>query len=117
MTRRLRPWYDQREIWISEGATRSAGSAQGGTVTIESVLGALVIGAVIGALRPARRARQAGHSDLADIVIGVVAALVGTFIVGPLRDTNGLDWVEVLVQVVLAALPWPSSPALVVVEV
>jgi uncharacterized membrane protein YeaQ/YmgE (transglycosylase-associated protein family) len=38
------------------------------------------------------------------VVIGIVAALIGTFIVGPLRDTNGLDWVEVAVQVALAAI-------------
>ena len=33
-----------------------------------------------------------------------MAALVGTFIVGPLRDTSGIDWVELIVQVVLAAV-------------
>jgi uncharacterized membrane protein YeaQ/YmgE (transglycosylase-associated protein family) len=72
-------------------------------VTIESVLGAIVIGAVIGALG---RLVVPGKQDIPiwlTIVIGVVAALVGTFIVGPLRDTNGLDWVEIAVQVVLAA--------------
>jgi uncharacterized membrane protein YeaQ/YmgE (transglycosylase-associated protein family) len=73
-------------------------------VTIESVLGAIVIGAVIGALG---RLVVPGKQDIPiwlTIVIGVVAALVGTFIVGPLRDTNGLDWVEIAVQVVLAAV-------------
>jgi uncharacterized membrane protein YeaQ/YmgE (transglycosylase-associated protein family) len=72
-------------------------------VTIESVLGALVIGAVIGALG---RLVVPGKQDIPiwlTIVIGIVAALVGTFIVGPLRNTDGLDWVEVLVQIVLAA--------------
>jgi uncharacterized membrane protein YeaQ/YmgE (transglycosylase-associated protein family) len=73
-------------------------------VTIESVLGALVIGAVIGVLG---RLVVPGKQDIPvwlTVVIGIVAALIGTFIVGPLRDTNGLDWVEVAVQVALAAI-------------
>jgi uncharacterized membrane protein YeaQ/YmgE (transglycosylase-associated protein family) len=38
------------------------------------------------------------------MLVGVVAALIGTAIVGPLRNTNGIDWVELIVQVVLAAI-------------
>jgi uncharacterized membrane protein YeaQ/YmgE (transglycosylase-associated protein family) len=89
-------------IW--QGATRSAGSAQGGTVSIEGIISALIIGAVIGALG---RLVVPGKQDIPiwlTIVIGVVAALIGSFIVGPMRDTNGVDWVELLVQVVLAAV-------------
>ena len=73
-------------------------------MTIEGILGALVIGLVIGALG---RLVLPGKQDIPiwlTIVIGVVAALIGTFIVGPMRDTNGIDWVELLVQVVLAAV-------------
>jgi hypothetical protein len=29
---------------------------------------------------------------------------IGSAIVGPLRDTSGIDWVELLVEVVLAAI-------------
>ena len=73
-------------------------------MTIEGIISALIIGAVIGALG---RLVVPGKQDIPiwlTVVIGVVAALIGTFIVGPLRDTNGLDWVEILVQVVLAAV-------------
>jgi uncharacterized membrane protein YeaQ/YmgE (transglycosylase-associated protein family) len=73
-------------------------------VTIEGIISAIVIGAVIGALG---RLVVPGRQDIAlwlTVVIGVVAALIGTFIVGPLRNTNGIDWVEILVQVVLAAV-------------
>ncbi len=38
------------------------------------------------------------------MVIGIVAALIGTAIAGPLRDTDGIDWIEIIVQVGLAAV-------------
>ena len=38
------------------------------------------------------------------VLIGIVAALIGTAIVGPMRDTRGIDWIELIVQVALAAL-------------
>ena len=73
-------------------------------MTIEGILGAIVIGLIIGALG---RLVVPGKQDIPiwlTIVIGIVAALVGSAIVGPLRNTNGLDWVEILVQILLAAV-------------
>ena len=73
-------------------------------MTVESILGAIVIGLIIGALG---RLIVPGKQNIPiwlTIVIGVAAALIGTFIVGALQDTRGLDWVEILVQVVLAAI-------------
>jgi uncharacterized membrane protein YeaQ/YmgE (transglycosylase-associated protein family) len=73
-------------------------------MTIGSILGAIIIGAIIGALgRLVLPGRQPIPIWLT-IVVGIVAALIGTFIVGPMRNTNGIDWVEILVQVALAAL-------------
>jgi len=72
-------------------------------VTIEGIISAIIIGAVIGALG---RLVVPGKQDIPiwlTIVIGVVAALIGTLIVGSFRDTEGVDWVELLVQVALAA--------------
>jgi uncharacterized membrane protein YeaQ/YmgE (transglycosylase-associated protein family) len=73
-------------------------------MTIEGILGAIIIGAIIGVLG---RLVVPGKQDIPiwlTIVVGIVAALIGTFIVGSMRNTNGIDWVEVLVQVVLAAV-------------
>jgi uncharacterized membrane protein YeaQ/YmgE (transglycosylase-associated protein family) len=73
-------------------------------MTIASILGAIVIGAVIGALG---RLVLPGKQDIGivlTIVVGIVAALIGTAIVGSLQNTKGLDWIEILVQVVLAAI-------------
>jgi uncharacterized membrane protein YeaQ/YmgE (transglycosylase-associated protein family) len=40
------------------------------------------------------------------IVVGIVAALIGTALARGmgLADTEGVDWTEILIQVVLAAL-------------
>lgn len=73
-------------------------------MTIEGILGALIIGTIIGVLG---RLLVPGKQDIPiwlTIVVGIVAALVGSAIVGPLRDTDGIDWIELLVQVVLAAI-------------
>ena len=72
-------------------------------MTIEGIISAIIIGAVIGALG---RLVVPGKQDIPiwlTIVIGVVAALIGTLIVGSFRETEGVDWVELLVQVALAA--------------
>ena len=72
-------------------------------MTIEGIFGAIIIGLLLGVIG---RALAPGKQDIPiwlTIVIGVVAALVGTLIVGSFRDTEGVDWVELLVQVALAA--------------
>jgi uncharacterized membrane protein YeaQ/YmgE (transglycosylase-associated protein family) len=78
--------------------------AKADVVTIEGILGALIIGLVIGALG---RLILPGKQDIPiwlTIVVGIVAALIGSALVGSLRDTNGIDWVELLVQLVLAVI-------------
>jgi uncharacterized membrane protein YeaQ/YmgE (transglycosylase-associated protein family) len=74
-------------------------------MTIESIFGAIIIGLVLGVIG---RALAPGKQDIPiwlTIVVGVAAALVGTFIVGPLRDTSGwFDWTELVAQVVLAVI-------------
>jgi uncharacterized membrane protein YeaQ/YmgE (transglycosylase-associated protein family) len=73
-------------------------------MTIEGIIGAIIIGLIIGALG---RLILPGKQDIPiwlTIIVGIVAALIGSAIVGPLRDTDGIDWVELLVQVLLAAV-------------
>ncbi|WP_053204365.1 GlsB/YeaQ/YmgE family stress response membrane protein [Jiangella muralis] len=70
---------------------------------VSGIISAIVVGAVIGALgRLVIPGKQAIPIWLT-VVIGIVAALIGTAIVGPLRDTSGVDWIEVIVQIGLAA--------------
>jgi uncharacterized membrane protein YeaQ/YmgE (transglycosylase-associated protein family) len=73
-------------------------------MTVEGIIGAIIIGLIIGALG---RLIVPGKQDIPiwlTIIVGIVAALIGSAIVGPLRDTDGIDWVELLVQVLLAAV-------------
>ena len=72
-------------------------------MTIQSVIGAIFIGLIIGALgRLVVPGRQRIPIWLT-IAVGIIAALAGSAIVGPMRDTDGVDWVELVVQVALAA--------------
>lgn len=73
-------------------------------MTIEGIIGALVIGLIIGALG---RLLLPGKQDIPiwlTIVVGIIAALIGSAIVGPLRDTDGIDWIELIVQLILAVI-------------
>ena len=67
---------------------------------------ALIIGLVIGALG---RLVVPGKQNIPiwlTLLIGVVAALVGTLLAGAIGvdDTPGIDWIELALQVGLAAL-------------
>ena len=71
-----------------------------------AIISAIIVGAVIGALgRLAVRGRQ-NISIVATIVIGIIAALIGTFVANAIGvgDTSGIDWIKLAIQVVLAAV-------------
>lgn len=72
---------------------------------ITGLFTAVIIGLIIGALgRLVVPGRQKIPLWLT-IVIGILAALVGTFIASLLgvADTRGIDWIELAIQVGLAA--------------
>ncbi|MEP7036095.1 MAG: GlsB/YeaQ/YmgE family stress response membrane protein [Dermatophilaceae bacterium] len=73
---------------------------------LSAIISAVIVGAIIGALgRLVVRGRQS-ISILATILIGIAAALIGTFIASALGvgDTSGIDWIKLSIQVVLAAI-------------
>ena len=73
---------------------------------ISAIISAIIVGAIVGALgRLAVRGKQ--HiSIVATILIGIIAALIGTFAANAMGvgDTNGIDWIKLVIQVVLAAI-------------
>ncbi|SEH00373.1 hypothetical protein SAMN05444920_116108 [Nonomuraea solani] len=73
-------------------------------MTIESILGAIVIGAVIGAIGRLLLPGKQAIGWILTIVVGIVAALVGTLLAQVLgvETTPGIDWIELVMQVVLA---------------
>ena len=79
-----------------------------GTALMEvtGILTAIIIGLIIGALG---RLVVPGKQNIPiwlTLVIGVVAALLGTVVARALgvADTRGIDWIELLIQVVFAAI-------------
>ena len=75
-------------------------------MTVTGIIMAIIIGAIIGALgRLAVPGRQPIPIWLT-IVVGIVAALIGSAIARSLgfANTAGIDWRELIVQVILAAI-------------
>jgi uncharacterized membrane protein YeaQ/YmgE (transglycosylase-associated protein family) len=76
-------------------------------MTITGVITAILIGIVVGVLgRLVVPGRQA-IGMVVTILVGIVSAFIGTAIARALgipTVTNGIDWLELLVQVLVAAL-------------
>jgi uncharacterized membrane protein YeaQ/YmgE (transglycosylase-associated protein family) len=75
-------------------------------VSVGGIISAIIVGLVIGALGRLVLPGKQKIPIWLTIAIGFVAALIGTFIANALGvgDTRGIDWIEVIVQVALAAL-------------
>jgi uncharacterized membrane protein YeaQ/YmgE (transglycosylase-associated protein family) len=73
-------------------------------MTIQSILGAILIGAVIGAIGRLLLPGRQAIGWILTIVVGIVAALIGTVLAQVLgvETTSGIDWIELVMQVVLA---------------
>ncbi|WP_033319347.1 GlsB/YeaQ/YmgE family stress response membrane protein [Streptomyces yerevanensis] len=73
---------------------------------ISGILSAIVIGIVIGVLGRLVVPGRQRIGILWTIVVGIVAAFVGSAIASAfgVADTEGVDWVEWLFQIALAAL-------------
>jgi len=75
-------------------------------MTPAGIISAIVIGAIIGVLgRLVVRGKQ-NISILVTIIVGIVAALLGTWLASlvGVENTEGIDWIELLFQIVLAAI-------------
>jgi uncharacterized membrane protein YeaQ/YmgE (transglycosylase-associated protein family) len=76
-------------------------------VTVTGIITALIVGLIIGALG---RLVVPGRQNIPiwlTMVVGVVAALLGTVVaraLGIATATSGVDWLELLIQVALAAV-------------
>jgi uncharacterized membrane protein YeaQ/YmgE (transglycosylase-associated protein family) len=73
---------------------------------IGAIISAIIVGAIIGALGRLVVPGRQNISIWLTIVIGIVAALIGTFIANAIGvgNTDGIDWIKLLIQVVLAAI-------------
>ncbi len=76
-------------------------------MTITSIITAILIGIVVGILGRLAVPGKQPIGMLVTILVGIVAAFIGTAIARALgipTATNGVDWLELLVQVIVAAI-------------
>jgi uncharacterized membrane protein YeaQ/YmgE (transglycosylase-associated protein family) len=76
-------------------------------MTITGIITAILIGIVVGVLGRLLVPGKQPIGMLVTILIGIVGAFLGTVIARALgipTVTNGIDWLELLVQVIVAAI-------------
>jgi uncharacterized membrane protein YeaQ/YmgE (transglycosylase-associated protein family) len=76
-------------------------------MAITGVITAILIGTVVGVLGRLVVPGRQPIGMLVTILVGIVSAFIGTAIaraIGIPTVTNGIDWLELLVQVIVAAL-------------
>ncbi|MCQ9130413.1 MULTISPECIES: GlsB/YeaQ/YmgE family stress response membrane protein [Streptomyces] len=73
---------------------------------IDGIISAILIGIVIGVLGRLVVPGRQRIGVLWTIVVGIVAALIGSVLAAGLgvADTDGVDWIEWLIQIGLAAV-------------
>lgn len=73
---------------------------------IGAIVSAVVIGAIVGALGRLLVPGKQNMSMGLTLVVGIVAALVGTLIAQMFgwADTKGIDWLEHIIQLALAVV-------------
>jgi uncharacterized membrane protein YeaQ/YmgE (transglycosylase-associated protein family) len=75
-------------------------------VTIESIIGALIIGLILGLLGKLFAPGRQAIPIWLTLLVGIAAAFIGTWIARAfgVQDTPGIDWIEVIVQIIVAAV-------------
>jgi uncharacterized membrane protein YeaQ/YmgE (transglycosylase-associated protein family) len=76
-------------------------------MTITGIITAILIGIVVGVLGRLLVPGRQNIGMLVTVLIGIVGAFLGTAIARALgipTVTNGIDWLELLVQVIVAAI-------------
>lgn len=84
-------------------------------MTITGIISAIIVGLIIGALARLILPGRQPIGLLITILVGTVAALLGTWLTKQLGwgDPRGYDWVEFLVQLVLAVIGVGAVSALI----
>lgn len=75
-------------------------------MTVAGVISAIIVGLIIGALGRLVLPGKQNIPIWLTIVVGIAAALIGTAIARAMgvANTSSVDWTEILIQVVLAAV-------------
>lgn len=79
---------------------------------VGGIISAIIVGLILGVIG---RALAPGRQQIPiwlTIGVGIIAALIGSAVVGSLNNTDGWDWVELFVQVILAVIGVMAAAAL-----
>lgn len=77
-------------------------------MTVTGIITAIIVGAIIGILGRLVAPGKQNISIIVTIIVGIIAALLGSAIWNAIQqsgsDTPGIDWIELILQVALAAI-------------
>jgi uncharacterized membrane protein YeaQ/YmgE (transglycosylase-associated protein family) len=75
-------------------------------MSVAGIISAIVIGLILGVLGRMVAPGKQGIPIWLTIVVGIIAAFVGTALARAfgVANTDGIDWIEVILQVVVAAV-------------
>ncbi|MFC4944749.1 GlsB/YeaQ/YmgE family stress response membrane protein [Pseudonocardia sp. GCM10023141] len=75
-------------------------------MTVGGIISAIVIGAILGIVGRLLAPGKQNIPIWLTIVVGIVAAFIGTFIAKLIHvnNTPGIDWIELILQVVVAVI-------------
>lgn len=73
---------------------------------IGGIISAIVVGIIIGALGRLFAPGKQNISIIVTIIVGIIAAFLGSLLANAIgvRETSGIDWIELIIQIVLAVI-------------
>ena len=84
-----------------------AAAGDKGGVDVGSIIGFIVVGAIVGVLARFLVPGDDPMGILGTIVLGIIGAVIGGWAAGAIfKDTAGVDWIASVVAAVLLVLAW-----------
>jgi uncharacterized membrane protein YeaQ/YmgE (transglycosylase-associated protein family) len=89
------------------GLLAQAGDKGADGVDVASILGYIVVGAVVGVLARFLVPGDDPMGIIGTIVLGIVGAVIGGWAAGEIfKETTGVDWIASIVAAVVLVLAW-----------
>ena len=84
-----------------------AQAGDGSDVDIASILGYIVVGAIVGVIARFLVPGEDPMGFIGTIVLGIVGAVIGGWVAGAIfEDTAGVDWIASILAAIVLVLVW-----------
>ena len=84
-----------------------ARSGENGNVDIGSIIGYIIVGAIVGVLARFLVPGDDPMGIIGTIVLGILGALIGGWVAGAIfPDTAGIDWIASIIAAIVLVLLW-----------